>query len=62
MQLVIQAPKLAHILIGVAKYKNVNMIKGNESNVADNVFEILAKKEAKLFNIVFRPDKLLITL
>ena len=40
------------------------MIKGNESDVADIAFEILAKKEVKffLFYIVFSTDKLLITL
>ena len=38
-----------------------DMIKGNESDVADIVFEILAKKELKffLFYVVFTVDKLL---
>ena len=39
------------------------MIKGNESDVANIVFEILAWKEFKfLFVIVFSVDKLVITL
>ena len=40
------------------------MIKGNESDVADIVFEILAKKVFKflLFYIVFSVDILLLTL
>ena len=40
-----------------------DMIKRNESDVGDIVFEILAKKEDKFFcYIVFSTDKLLITL
>ena len=39
-----------------------DMIKGNESDVADIVFEILAKKEIPLFYIVFSVDKLFVTL
>ena len=51
--------------INDAIWKEDDMIKGNESDVADIVVEILAKElrgQILLFYIVFSIDKLLITL